>query len=1159
MSRQVAHYKSAARSHVPQEQQRDAPHYQRSHHNANDYDSSPPRHHDKRQPKVYHQQSDGPVYAGAKNSEMLLNKIVHILRRAPDNKVRGEQQLENREKRKVMNDSYNENSERVQANRRSRDHLKQGDQGSDYAITFGANSSQYRVPSEVVRQKANRRVVQQVSTDYDREHDERLRELYDEVEDMPEIPLMSNKGFAQNQYEARQKQKPMQQQPQMQFDYNFIPQQHNSFKQAIETQYYHQGMNQYGPQFQSYHHQHSGPNASVTTPQQTLHQFPSNSEFQPSPSEFYDYMEYQKQFDMELQMKLKSPPQVRVSEGLVGVNPFSKKINQQPPQLYMGGGQQPSTQRQSLPQQVNYNQGSIITSDLQSNEFNSTKFRSRSTVRTNNSNNINGNQKRSSIMGKKRVASQQEKILIIPDVGKNTFRKAKIINLDNSSNFENSKNSTALLNALDQLKDHKSTSGNHRLIYEGYHRIPVFNLKVSDKPVLLPLAFSVYRVGHKVYFEASQSIPASLLILQPELRAEKRNASYSMINKNSQLILDTSEKMAAKYLSLSDNSFARLIEDKIIVANQKLQIEKLSENTPRGNPHTQRQNQETSKLKKEEALLQAKIKNYEEFRKKPEVSYQNTIPSKLSPLMPPVKDIIRGSSIVQADPHDDFYKTYHKQEQSYKQGPMQPNLQFPQLQYSHGVSKPGDVYQPQFTASKYGAFREQQNEPSSTGTQSTKQTIESYQPRFRDSFYQLRGQQERVIPNQVMGSERMGGAYQGEDYKIQSKLPQMAPIGHQRQSQQYMTSLRNTQDTHSSSSSHRQNRNEKPGLPTLRPNAKNQPLNGGSSDDPGDYNNQSFAPLKQTPYKKTQIQRQDRISFETTPSQREEVKDPSRFRKASAEYEINPSIRQYVQEGKQPDRDEESSDEYYDEEEESERFNTQSLMNKTPQKPFFNESERHPTTGKKSSGIKRKEDQPTDLPSVFHDEQNSSKREFFETPEKSLRNTPSNEALRSALQRSNSGEYVPSLNRNPSNQRNDKYLPLQQAIEEEKTEEDLAADNDDNYGYRHGSHQSTDKNTLKRKAQDQQPSDDIEDGYSSSQEGSRTNLRSHKRRLSQGNSSAEQMSKGAFMSRRQSQKPSTHKKKWIAGRVAEEGTSGGSQEQLLSNGNESAHFPALKI
>lgn len=72
---------------------------------------------------------------------MLLNKIVHILRRSPDNKVRGEQQLENREKRKVMNDSYNENSERVQANRRSRDHLKQGDQGNDYAITFGANSS----------------------------------------------------------------------------------------------------------------------------------------------------------------------------------------------------------------------------------------------------------------------------------------------------------------------------------------------------------------------------------------------------------------------------------------------------------------------------------------------------------------------------------------------------------------------------------------------------------------------------------------------------------------------------------------------------------------------------------------------------------------------------------------------------------------------------------------------------------------------------------------------------------------------------------------------------------------------------------------------------------------------------------------------------------
>ena len=36
------------------------------------------------------------------------------------------------------------------------------------------------------------------------------------------------------------------------------------------------------------------------------------------------------------------------------------------------------------------------------------------------------------------------------------------------------------------------------------------------------------------------------------------------------------EKQASRYLSLSDNIFTRLIEDKIIVANNKLQIEKLA-------------------------------------------------------------------------------------------------------------------------------------------------------------------------------------------------------------------------------------------------------------------------------------------------------------------------------------------------------------------------------------------------------------------------------------------------------------------------------------------------------------------------------------------------------------------------------------------------------
>jgi|LauGreDrversion4_2_1035121.scaffolds.fasta_scaffold119943_4 hypothetical protein len=53
-----------------------------------------------------------------------------------------------------------------------------------------------------------------------------------------------------------------------------------------------------------------------------------------------------------------------------------------------------------------------------------------------------------------------------------------------------------------------------------------------------------------------------------------------MINKNQQLILDISEKQASKYLLISGNSFATMIENKLIVANNNLQIEKLENNIP---------------------------------------------------------------------------------------------------------------------------------------------------------------------------------------------------------------------------------------------------------------------------------------------------------------------------------------------------------------------------------------------------------------------------------------------------------------------------------------------------------------------------------------------------------------------------------------------------
>jgi hypothetical protein len=37
-------------------------------------------------------------------------------------------------------------------------------------------------------------------------------------------------------------------------------------------------------------------------------------------------------------------------------------------------------------------------------------------------------------------------------------------------------------------------------------------MKVSDKPVLLPLAFQIYRVSHKVYVEALHNVPGYMQI-----------------------------------------------------------------------------------------------------------------------------------------------------------------------------------------------------------------------------------------------------------------------------------------------------------------------------------------------------------------------------------------------------------------------------------------------------------------------------------------------------------------------------------------------------------------------------------------------------------------------------------------------------------------------
>jgi len=59
---------------------------------------------------------------------------------------------------------------------------------------------------------------------------------------------------------------------------------------------------------------------------------------------------------------------------------------------------------------------------------------------------------------------------------------------------------------------------------------------------------------------------------------EAKNAFFAnFINKNRQLILELSERLAIKYMCQCDNDFAQLIETFIIVANNQLKIEKTAE------------------------------------------------------------------------------------------------------------------------------------------------------------------------------------------------------------------------------------------------------------------------------------------------------------------------------------------------------------------------------------------------------------------------------------------------------------------------------------------------------------------------------------------------------------------------------------------------------
>jgi hypothetical protein len=58
-------------------------------------------------------------------------------------------------------------------------------------------------------------------------------------------------------------------------------------------------------------------------------------------------------------------------------------------------------------------------------------------------------------------------------------------------------------------------------------------------------------------------------------RKNQHRVFEAMISKNAVLVLEISEKQAQRYLGMCKNSFSKMIEEKVIVANNSLQIEKL--------------------------------------------------------------------------------------------------------------------------------------------------------------------------------------------------------------------------------------------------------------------------------------------------------------------------------------------------------------------------------------------------------------------------------------------------------------------------------------------------------------------------------------------------------------------------------------------------------
>ena len=82
---------------------------------------------------------------------------------------------------------------------------------------------------------------------------------------------------------------------------------------------------------------------------------------------------------------------------------------------------------------------------------------------------------------------------------------------------------------------------------------------------MLLFRFIAYRTAVKVYIEA-RLVP----------NQETQRFAY-MVNRNRQLILELSERLAIKYMVQCENDFVQFIETLIIVANNQLKVEKTPE------------------------------------------------------------------------------------------------------------------------------------------------------------------------------------------------------------------------------------------------------------------------------------------------------------------------------------------------------------------------------------------------------------------------------------------------------------------------------------------------------------------------------------------------------------------------------------------------------